>query len=66
MQATLQLVDLTVHFRLMGRIVAKLGAGARPGVWSWVLGVRPLEIRPAGVLSVVATRPERRVPSVLE
>ena len=48
MQATLQLVDLTVHFRLMGRIVARLGTRARPGVWSWVLGVRPLEIRPAG------------------
>jgi hypothetical protein len=29
-----------------------------------VLGVRPLEIRPAGVLSVVTTRPERRVSSV--
>lgn len=64
MQATLQLVDLTVHFRLMGRIVARLGTGARPGVWSWVLGVRPLEIRPAGVLSAITTRPERRVPSL--
>jgi hypothetical protein len=55
LQATLQLADLTVHFRLMGRVVARLGTGARPGVWSWVLGVRPLEIRPAAVLSVITT-----------
>jgi hypothetical protein len=55
MQATLQLADLTVHFRLMGKIVARLGTRARPGVWSWVLGVRPLEIRPTGVLSVITT-----------
>src|SRR5215207_3161272 len=55
MQATLQLADLTVHFRLMGKIVARLGTEARPGVWSWVLGVRPLEIKPAGVLSVITT-----------
>jgi hypothetical protein len=53
MQATLQLADLTVHFRLMGRIVGRLGTGARPGVLSWVLGVRPLEIRPAEVLSLI-------------
>ena len=53
MQATLQLADLTVHFRLMGRIVARLGAGTRPGVLSWVLGVRPLQIRPAGLLSLI-------------
>ena len=55
MQATLQLADLTVYFRLMGKIVARLGTEARPGVWSWVLGVRPLEIKPAGVLSVITT-----------
>jgi hypothetical protein len=54
MQAALQLAALAVHFRLMGRIVARMGTGARPGVWSWVLGVRPLEIRPAGMLSVIA------------
>jgi hypothetical protein len=53
MQAALQLAALTVHFRLMGRIVARMGTGARPGVWSWVLGVRPLEVRPAGMLSVI-------------
>jgi hypothetical protein len=49
----LNLADLTVHFRLMGRIVARLGAKAHPGWLSWVLGVRPLEIRPAGVLSQI-------------
>ena len=53
MQAALQLAALAVHFRLMGRIVGRLGTGARPGVLSWVLGVRPLEIRPAEVLSLI-------------
>ena len=52
--AMLQLADLTVQFRLMGRIVARLGAKAHPGLLSWALGVRPLQIRPAGVLSLIA------------
>ena len=51
--AMLQLADLTVQFRLMGRIVARLGAKARPGLLSWALGVRPLQIRPVGVLSLI-------------
>ena len=51
----LQLVDLTVHFRLMGRIIARLGAKAHPGLLSWALGVRPLEIRPVGVLFLITT-----------
>ena len=42
--AMLQLADLTVQFRLMGRIVARLGAKAHPGLLSWALGVRPLQI----------------------
>jgi hypothetical protein len=49
----LQLADLTVRFRLMGRIVARLGAKAHPGLLSRALGVRPLEIRPVGVLSLI-------------
>ena len=49
----LQLADLTVQFRLMGRIVARLGAKARPGLLSWALGVRPLQIGPVGVLSLI-------------
>ena len=53
--AALQLVDLTVNFRLMGRIVARLGAKAHPGLLSWALGVRPLEIRPVGVLFLITT-----------
>ena len=53
--AMLQLADLTVQFRLMGRIVARLGAKARPGLLSWALGVRPLQIRPFGVLSLITT-----------
>jgi len=52
--ALLQLADLTVQFRLMGRIVARMGAKARPGLLSWALGVRPLQIRPAGVLSLIS------------
>ena len=64
MQAALQLAALAVHFRLMGRIVARMGTGARPGVWSWVLGVRPLEIRPAGMLSLIA--PLLRIRSLLQ
>jgi hypothetical protein len=51
----LQLVDLTVHFRLMGRIIARLGAKAHPGLLSWALGVRPLEIRPVGILLLITT-----------
>jgi hypothetical protein len=52
--ALLRRADLTVHVRLMGRIVARLGAGARPGLLSWALGVRPLQVRPAGLLSLIA------------
>ena len=51
--ATLQLADLTVQFRLMGRVVARLGARAHPGLLSWALGVRPLQLRPVGVLSLI-------------
>ena len=49
----LQLADLTVHVRLMGRIVARLGAKARPGLLSWALGVRPLQIIPSAVLGLI-------------
>jgi hypothetical protein len=51
--AMLQLADLTVHVRLMGRIVARLGAKARPGLLSWALGVRPLQIIPSAVLGLI-------------
>jgi hypothetical protein len=51
--ATLQLADLTVQFRLMGRIVARLGAKAHPGLLSWALGVRPLQIRPSAVVGLI-------------
>ena len=51
----LQLVDVTVHFRLMGTIIARLGAKAHPGLLSWALGVRPLEVRAVGVLFLITT-----------
>ena len=53
LDAMLQRADLSVRFRLMGRIVARLGAKAHPGLLSWALGVRPLEIRPVGVLLLI-------------
>jgi hypothetical protein len=53
LHATLQRADLTVHVRLTGRNVARLGAKARPGLLSWALGVRPLQIRPAAVLALM-------------
>jgi len=49
----LELADLTVHFRLRKRDVARLGARARPGLLSRALGVRPLEIRPIEMLAVI-------------
>jgi hypothetical protein len=51
--ATLEFTDLTVQFRLAGRTVARLGAEAHPGWLSWLLGVRPLEIKPSGVVALV-------------
>ena len=51
--ATLQRTDLTVHFQLTGRNVARLGAKAHPGLLSWALGVRPLQIRPFAVLRLI-------------
>ena len=53
--ATLQHTDLTVDFQLTGRNVARLGAKAHPGLLSWVLGVRPLQIRPFAVLRLITT-----------
>ena len=51
--ATLQRADLTVQFRLTGRNVARLGAKAHPGLLSWALGVRPLQIRPSAVVGLI-------------
>ena len=47
--AVLQFADLSVQFRLAGGTVATLGAGARPGLLSRMLGVAPLEIKWSGV-----------------
>lgn len=51
--AALQLTDLSLHFQLAGKTVARLGADAHPGWLSWALGVRPLEVRLSGMLSVI-------------
>ena len=49
-QRGLTVADLRVQFRLAGRIVARLGIEARPGIVSRLLGLGPLELRPLQLL----------------
>jgi hypothetical protein len=51
--AMLEFTGLTVQFRFMGTTVASLGAGAHPGWLSWIVGVRPMEVRPSAVLPLL-------------
>ena len=51
----LGMTDLTVRVRVAGATLAMLGASARPGVLSRLLGVRPLEVRLSWVLSLLKT-----------
>ncbi|EMA69298.1 hypothetical protein C461_03018 [Halorubrum aidingense JCM 13560] len=53
--AFLTATDLTTEFRVRGRTVAVIGAGARPGVLSRRLGVAPAEIRIIGVVDAAAS-----------
>ena len=53
--AILEFSGLTVQFRFAGTTVANLGAQAHPGWLSWILGVRPLEVRSSAVLPLVRT-----------
>jgi hypothetical protein len=39
-----------LEFQMAGRAIVKLGIGVRPGLASWLLGLRPLEIRPLQML----------------
>jgi hypothetical protein len=50
MQAKLAGSDLRMEFRVTGRMIARLGIGVRPGIASWLFGLRPLEIRPLQML----------------
>ena len=52
--AAMRLTDLNVQLRLAGGTMAVLGADARPGVLSRLLGVAPLEIRLSSALMSVA------------
>ncbi len=52
--AALRLTDLNVQLRLAGGTMAVLGADARPGLLSRILGVAPLEIRLSSALVSVA------------
>ncbi len=52
--AALGLTDLNLEFRLAGGTMAVLGADARPGILSRLLGVAPLEIRLSSALLSVA------------
>jgi hypothetical protein len=49
-QATLADSGQRLEFQMAGRAIAKLGIGVRPGLASWLLGLRPLEIRPLQML----------------
>jgi hypothetical protein len=60
LSAALNATDLSVHFRLAQKIVAKVGADARPGPLSrlvgMLVGVAPLEIRPAIIAALFKSR----------
>ena len=51
----LSTTDLTTEFRVRGRTVAVVGAGARPGALSRRLGFAPAEIRIAGMIGAAAS-----------
>ncbi len=51
--AALHFADLSVQFRVAGGTIATLGAGARPGLLSRLLGVAPLQITWSGVGSLL-------------
>ncbi len=51
----LDFADLTVDIRIAGATLATLGADAHPGLLSWLLGLRPLEIRLSGIASYLRT-----------
>ena len=49
-------VNLSVQFRLAGKIVARLGADTRPGIVSRLFGLGPLELQPLQLLLSVWSR----------
>lgn len=54
----LQIAGLTVDVQLQGDLVARMGAGARPGRLARVLNLKGVELRPAqSVRAVVRRRP---------
>ena len=46
--------DLQLEIQLRGRIIARLGVGVRPSLASWLLGLRPLELRPLQMILAIA------------
>jgi hypothetical protein len=55
-QRGLTRADLQMQFCLAGKLVARLGADARPGILSWLFGLGPLELRPFQLLLSVWSR----------
>jgi len=41
--------DIEFTFRVRGQVVAKLGPGSRPNLWSRLLGLSPARVLPGGV-----------------
>ncbi len=54
-QRTLEATSLTVYFQIGGGTVAALGATARPGWLSRLLGVAPLQLKLSGLWYVLRT-----------
>ena len=54
-QGALEATSLTVHFQIGGGTVAALGAAARPGWLSRLLGVAPLQLKLSGLWNVLRT-----------
>ena len=46
--------DLQLEIQLSGRMIARLSVGVRPSLASWLLGLRPLELRPLQMIQAIA------------
>jgi len=57
-QHWIPVANLSVRFRLAGRIVARLGSDTQPGIVSRLLGLGPLELRPLQLLLSMLSRPQ--------
>lgn len=57
-QRRIPVANLSVRFRLAGRVFARLGTDTRPGIVSRLLGLGPLELRPLQLLRSAWARPQ--------